>query len=114
MGGNMHETLEVAHVTRSTHTRSKMITILTALGIIVTDVISKYWWRENYTVVKNYGLTFSIPSSSKFALVFTTAVLAVLFFYFYKNKSSLGRTALFAFGLMFGGALANFFERIFT
>lgn len=88
---------------------------LTAATVLLLDFATKYLAAEKIpaSVTNNYGLAFSIGSPAT-AIIITTAITAVLFFYFLKNKNSWERSEQIGFGLILGGAVANLSERIYS
>lgn len=64
-------------------------------------------------ITKNFGLVFSISLPQWLILVFTLAVLGILSWIFFWTVWSVNSPKLLSigFGLIAGGALANFYER---
>lgn len=85
--------------------------IAVIFGIIFLDQITKYFAKKYLVIIENPTLPFGINMSGFFNL-FTTALLLIVFCffyirYFYSNKGNLG------FYLVCGGALANLIDRLF-
>jgi len=62
--------------------------------------------------VKNFGFAFSIPLDLKIIFIVSFLTLAVIAWTFFKYLLSEAYILSFAFGLISGGALANFYERL--
>ncbi|HPF83683.1 MAG TPA: signal peptidase II [Bacilli bacterium] len=67
----------------------------------------------NITYVNNTGAAFSILSGNVFILIILGIILTYLFYkYFIKNKV-LNKIEIIIYGILFGGVLGNFIDRIF-
>ena len=62
--------------------------------------------------VKNFGFVFSIPLDLKIVYVITIFVLAIIGWTFFKYLISEAYVFSAAYGLIVGGAVANFYERV--
>jgi len=80
-----------------------------ALGNFFIGLAAKHFWSQ--LVVPNPGIVFGLPLSSTLAYLLTGVVIASLILV-YKNFASDDRVQSIAFGMMVGGALANFFDRV--
>lgn len=88
---------------------------MTSVIILVTvlvDLVTKHIAKNNLPVIKNNNLAFGITASNTISISITAAILAVLFFYFFKSKNSLTKIQKVGFSLIFGGAISNLLERI--
>jgi len=62
--------------------------------------------------VKNFGFVFSIPLDLKIVYAITVFVLAIIGWIFFKYLISEAYIFSAAYGLIMGGAVANFYERV--
>lgn len=73
-------------------------------------IIIPHFFRLSFH--QNTGVAFSLPVPQIFQIFLTIFLLALLFHFFWKSKKNI--LISIAFGCVVGGALGNFYDRIFV
>lgn len=99
---------------------------LIAAVIFSLDLVIKRYVRLNFayqslpviknilhiTVVFNSGAAFGLLRNNSSLLIYTDILFIAIFIFFIKTEKFRNLTFLIAGGLLFGGALSNFYDRI--
>lgn len=82
------------------------------IAVILFDQVTKYIARYFGVAMLNSGISFGLFSNNS-SLVFVAITFSILFFFYYLSSViySLSHHSL-AFGLLFGGGLANCIDRL--
>ena len=64
------------------------------------------------TYVKNYGVAFNMLNNKRFIIILFSVILLALIYNYMKNFKDNKRNIL-AFGLVYGGIIGNFIDRVF-
>ena len=80
--------------------------LITALLAILLDQLSKFVFKNYFSFTKNYGAAFGLLQGYKWLFVIV-AVIVVFLIFRYKNKLD-----NFALGLLLGGTIGNFIDRL--
>ncbi len=102
--------------------------IIVAIIAIILDQLTKYWavnvlqHMSQVTVIPNFfrliyvenaGAAFGILQDRQIFFIFlTVAVLALLLVYYYKHRERLSFMARLSLGMIVGGAIGNFIDRV--
>lgn len=105
---------------------SKKLLILISSIVIILDQVSKYVMVRvlksgaitvikkvlYLTYVKNYGVAFNMLNNKRFIIILISIILISLIYSYMKSFKNNTRNHI-AFGLVYGGILGNFIDRIF-
>lgn len=104
----------------------KRIGLVCIMSIIVDQII-KYIIKANMniadtiniipnffriTFLKNEGAAFSILSGNRLLFIFITVLVLILFYFFLLKNKKIIKTKQLLYGLLLGGIIGNFIDRI--
>ena len=105
-----------------------LLTFLTALAVLISDQISKFWAERSlgdgrvvhvipgifdFSLVYNSGAAFGILQGYRFPLVLVSAALVAVVIFYRRELAASSGGLRFGVGLLLGGAVGNLADRIF-
>lgn len=105
---------------------NKKLVIAIAAIVMILDQVSKYiiglFIKSKslvlikkvlyLTYVKNYGVAFNMLDNKRFVIILFSVILLALIYNYMKNFKNNKRNII-AFGLVYGGIVGNFVDRLF-
>ena len=105
---------------------NKKLLVLISTIVIILDQVSKYVMARilksgaitlikkvlYLTFVKNYGVAFNMLNNKRFIIILISIILISLIYSYMKTFKNNTRNHI-AFGLVYGGIIGNFIDRIF-
>ena len=105
---------------------NKKLVIAIAAIVMILDQVSKYiiglFIKSKslvlikkvlyLTYVKNYGVAFNMLNNKRFVIILFSVILLALIYNYMKNFKNNKRNII-AFGLVYGGIVGNFVDRLF-
>lgn len=102
--------------------RPAYLTVAFGVTVIAVDQLTK-WWATSITLIpligdffslkyaENTGIAFSLPLEGVILQVVTVLFIALLGVLYYRMRAWTGMSKAIFFGLVFGGAIGNAFDR---